>query len=62
MTLDAFTASHLDAWLADHVHPADRDDVLDGILSILDEHADLIERGRSWPEIRALAERARDRS
>jgi hypothetical protein len=48
---------HFDQWLTDHVDLNERDRTRDRILALLADHPDLIEEGRSWGEMRELADR-----
>jgi len=55
--LDDFGEQHLQNWLNRVVPEDQRDAVEAGMKRMLQEHPDLIERGRTYPEIRQLAER-----
>jgi hypothetical protein len=59
--MDDATAKHLDAWLVRMVPEHLRDATLDLILGALDDYPDLIEKGRSWTEIREVGERIQGR-
>lgn len=55
--MDDFTAAHLADWLAAHVADSDMQRVSDLMLDFLHEYPELPSEGRSWSEIRSLAER-----
>lgn len=55
--MDPWTENHLQRWLDVTIVEDDRVAVEAGIRRFVEDHPDLIENGRSWPEIRALAER-----
>ncbi len=54
---DYFTRRHFTAWLKQFVPARDRGGVRRGIVALLAIDPGLLE-GRSWPELRALAERS----
>ena len=51
------TAEHFYAWLEAHVRDDEQHTVEQAIHALLADHPDLIDKGRSWPEIRFLAQR-----
>ena len=55
--MDRDTAEHFYAWLARTVPDDEQHTVEQQIHRLLREHPDLIDKGRSWPEMRTLAER-----
>jgi hypothetical protein len=55
--MDAFTAQHLDKWARSARGADEYDAVIDRILVFLADYPDLIEKGRTWDEIDAMAER-----
>lgn len=59
--LDPSVAVHLNSWLERSVPERLRDATLDLILAALDEYPNLIEKGRSWTEIKTVGERIRER-
>ncbi len=56
------TAEHFYAWLERTVATCDQHGVEQSIHALLSEYPSLPDEGRSWSEIRALAERAQNRS
>ncbi len=56
MELDDFTKKHLEAWLERTVRRGDKAKVRASIMRLLKSDPDLL-NGRSWPELRDLAER-----
>ena len=55
--MDYDTAEHFYLWLTEHVREEDQHEVEQGIHRLLRAHPTLIAEGRSWPEMRMLAER-----
>lgn len=55
--MDRATAEHFYAWLEKTVPANEQHNVEQQIHALLRDHPDLIEKGRSWPEMRELAER-----
>lgn len=55
--MDRDTAEHFYAWLDRNVREEDQHAVEQGIHALLADHPDLVDRGRTWPEMVALAER-----
>jgi hypothetical protein len=57
--MDSFTQQHLAAWAVRDLHEDERAEVVGRMLALVSECPDLIAEvgGRSWPEIRDLAER-----
>ncbi len=55
--MDYDTAAHFYVWLEKVVADDEQHQVEQQIHCLLRDHPDLIEKGRSWPEMRDLAER-----
>jgi len=55
--MDAFTSQHLDRWIAQTCNADFRDERRALMVGFLADYPTLIDEGRSWPEILALAER-----
>ena len=54
--MDRQTAEHFYLWLTEHVIEEEQHEVEHGIHRLLRAHPTLIAEGRSWPEMRHLAE------
>lgn len=54
--MDRDTAEHFYAWLDRYVHESDQHEVEQQIHALLREYPDLVEQGKSWPEMRTMAE------
>ena len=54
--MDRETAEHFYAWLDRFVHEGDQHEVEQQIHALLEEHPTLIDEGKSWSEMRAMAE------
>lgn len=54
--MDAYTAQHLEKWLAHVARDEEKDTLRDSILKLVADHPDLLERGYSWPEMRRMTE------
>ncbi|MGH9967766.1 MAG: hypothetical protein ACREBG_08000 [Pyrinomonadaceae bacterium] len=55
--LDTVTQDHLETWLAQYDDVEYRDATRTRILAFVAAHPDSIELGRSWPQMRDIAER-----
>jgi len=55
--MDKQETMHFFKWLESTVHRDDRSKVMRQIGQLIADHPDLIKKGRSWPEMRELAER-----
>jgi len=54
--MDKFTKAHLKIWLQKTCHRNEIQKTQNQILLFLKEYPEILDEGRSWPEIRNLAE------